>query len=257
MPVKYIILTIGGTVILFTLTIFVIAFIFISKRKHFSYLKEKEFLANKFSQTLLQTQLEIKEQILAQVSQEVHDNLGQIASLIKINLLTLELDNSAKASVKIKEATDLTRRLIADLKSLSVSLSSDGIARTGLVAAIEAEAARLNNTGQFMASFRQEGEMPEMDNGKAIILYRMVQEVLNNMIKHSGAKHINILLTKAENLFILALSDDGAGFNMQEKMNSGGAGLLNLQNRAKLIHAELSINSSSGNGTQVTIKLPL
>ena len=243
--------------ILFFLAGYLIYFLYWYQKKQQKHILEKQIIEVKFQEQLLQSQLEIKEQILTHVSQEVHDNLGQIASLIKINLLTLELGDSAKAAVKIKEATDLTRRLIADLKSLSVSLSSDGIARTGLVAAIEAEAARLNNTGQFMASFRQEGEMPEMDNGKAIILYRMVQEVLNNMIKHSGAKHINILLTKAENLFILALSDDGAGFNMQEKMNNGGAGLLNLQNRAKLIHAELSINSSSGNGTQVTIKLPL
>ena len=220
--------------------------------------KEKERIQSQFAQTLLQTQLEIQEQTLQHIGYELHDNLGQVASLIKINLNTLNLNDTAKAAEKIETTKDLTRQLIADLKSLSVSLGADRIAKTGLAKALETEVERLNKTGQFTASLIQEGNIPAMDNDKAVILYRMAQEILNNMVKHSGATQITVLLNASENLFTLAFNDDGVGFDIEEKMkSSGGAGLLNLHNRARLINAQLILQSTPGNGSSATIELPL
>ncbi|MBC7888662.1 MAG: hypothetical protein H7Z13_12345 [Ferruginibacter sp.] len=210
-----------------------------------------------FNHELLQTQIEIQEQTLQQVSRELHDNLGQVASLIKINLSTLQFSNPEKAIEKIEDTKDLTRQLIADIKSLSVSLGSDRIAQVGLVKAIEIEVERLNKTGQFSASYELRGTAPVIDNDKSLILYRMAQEVLNNIIKHSRARHINILLHVNENIFILAFNDDGIGFNAEEKMNASGAGLHNLKSRAVLINAQLHIESLPGNGSSVTIALPV
>ena len=96
-----------------------------------------------------------------------------------------------------------------------------------------------------------------MTNDKATILYRMAQEVLNNMVKHSRAKKITVLLNASEKLITLVISDDGIGFSISEKMNSGGAGLSNLQNRAALIKATLLMQSTPGNGSQTTIELPV
>ena len=140
---------------------------------------------------------------------------------------------------------------------MSVSLGADRIAKTGLAKALETEVERLNKTGQFNASITLEGNIPAMDNDKAVILYRMAQEILNNMVKHSGATQITVLLKASENLFTLAFNDDGVGFDVAEKMNSGGAGLQNLQNRARLINAQLILQSTPGNGSSVTIELPL
>jgi signal transduction histidine kinase len=122
---------------------------------------------------------------------------------------------------------------------------------------LETEIERINRTEQFIARFEQEGNITALDNDKATILYRMVQEVLNNMIKHSGAKHITLKLSATENLIILALRDDGKGFDPEERSKNGtGAGLHNLHKRANLINAKLTMQSSIGNGTQVTIELP-
>ena len=85
----------------------------------------------------------------------------------------------------------------------------------------------------------------------------MVQEVLNNMVKHSNAKHIDVTAGITENLYILALNDYVDGFEIKEEMNSGGAGLHNLYNRAGLIKAQLSINSTVNKGTHISIALPL
>ena len=83
----------------------------------------------------------------------------------------------------------------------------------------------------------------------------MSQEIINNIIKHSGAKRIVVSLNATAKLLTLAFSDDGVGFDKEEKIKSGGSGLMNLQSRAKLINAQLNIKSSPGSGTVVSIEL--
>ena len=244
----------GGTVLLMLVSIVIIAVIKYQNRIY-KHRKEQAQLHAKFSQTLLESQLEIQEQTFRHISAELHDNLGQVASLIKINLFTIDLNDAAKAKDKIDNTKELTRQLLTDIKSLSVSLSSDKIAKTGLSQALATEVERLNKTGQFIATFTEVGHLPIIDNDKATILYRMVQEILNNMVKHSRAKKISVVLSASEKYINLALSDDGIGFSISEKINSGGAGLTNLQNRAVLINATLYVQSAPGNGSKTTIEL--
>lgn len=218
---------------------------------------EKQTLRAEFSQTLLQSQLEIQEQTLQHISREVHDNLGQVASLIKINLNTLNLDDPAAARPKLETTKDLLRQMIGDLKALSVRLSGDRIARSGLIKALETEVERMNKTGVFETTWKADVPDLQLESDKEIILYRMTQELLNNIIKHSGATQVFITVTATEKFFILAISDNGAGFDVEDKKRNGGAGLQNLQNRARLINATLDLQSETGKGTRVTIELPL
>ena len=246
------------SIISFVLFIVLVLFFAISlsiryrKRK-----KENEYLKIQFSQTLLRSQLEIQEQTLQHVSHELHDNLGQVASLIKINLNTLQFSDIGKATEKIENTKNLTRQLITDLKALSVSLGSDHLSKTGFLKALEIEVDRLNKTGEFAATLTTQLEEVNISPDKAIILYRMVQELLNNAIKHSKAKHINLILHNQENKYILAINDDGVGFDTEAAGNNTSAGLKNLQGRALLINAKLNLLSAAGKGTQVTIELPL
>lgn len=246
---------IAGTIALIVLVLFIISFLLVYQKRRKSHIQEMAEANLSFSQTLLQSQLEIQEQTLRHISHELHDNLGQIASLIKINLNTIPFYDIPKAQQRIEDTKELTRQLITDLKALSVSLGGDRISQMGLARALEIEVERLNKTEEFTASFMQEGMLPSLGADKATILYRMAQECINNMVKHSLAKKINVFLKTNENLVTLVLSDDGVGFNVDEQMQTIGAGLKNLQNRAKLINAELSIISTPGNGSTVNIQL--
>jgi signal transduction histidine kinase len=209
-----------------------------------------------FASTLLQSQLEIREQTLQHVGRELHDNLGHMASLIKINLTTLNLANPDTAAEKVEATKELTRQLLTDLKALSRSIGPDRISRLGLVKAIEQEVANINKTGEFRADYQTDGIIPSLPDDKLIILFRMIQEILQNMVRHSQAKNISLILIGTEKSLNLKLSDDGTGFNVEEKLQGEGAGLHNLINRAKLISAEFSIQSSLSKGTQITINLP-
>nr|HPM32345.1 histidine kinase [Chryseolinea sp.] len=252
-----IILVVSITLIFLIAGLFLVIYVNVYNEKKGSYLEEKKILKQQFERAFLQSQLEIKEQTLQHIAYELHDNLGQVASLIKINLCTLQLNDPAKAGQKIEDTKELVRQLIMDLKTLSVSLNSDRVAQLGIVNGLENEVERLNKTGQFTATLKQGGSIPMLDANTTIILFRMAQEILNNIVKHSGAKRIDITLQASENLFTLVCRDDGVGFDREEKIGNGGSGLLNLQNRAKLIHAHLTIRSSHENGTTVSIELPI
>lgn len=248
----------AGIIVFVVLTSLVIFILLFYQKKRFLHNKKLLEMEKQYREELLQVQLETQEQTLQYLSDELHDNLGQVASLIKLNLHTLQLSDDSKDKEKLDATIQLTRSLIADMKSLSVSLGSDHIARTGLYRAIEMEVERVNKTGQFVAVFKRENEVPDISNDKAIIIYRMVQEVLNNIVKHSSAKQLTVRVRTTENLVILAISDDGKGFDVENKMKNGnGAGLYNLKKRAALIGADFTILSTPGNGTKITIGLPL
>ncbi len=219
--------------------------------------RENETLRVQFSEQLLKSQLEIQEQTLQYVSRELHDNIGQVASLIKINLNTLQPANPDAFDTKINNTKDLVKQLITDLKILSSGLNGDKMNKVGLLKALQNEADRINKTGVFAARFVQQGDVPAIHGDQAIILYRMVQELLNNALKHSEAKEITIHANlDRNNRFILTISDDGKGFDVAEKlkdMDDTGNGLLNLQERAKVINASIEFQSLPGKGSTTII----
>ena len=248
---------VAGSIVLITLAAFIIAFILLYQRRRRLYINEMKNAKLIFSQTLLQSQLEIQEQTLQHISNELHDNIAQVASIIKMNLHTIKLNDIAKAEQKLEDIRDLTKQLIGDIKALSVNLNGERIVHIGLCKALETEIERINKTELFIASFERDDNIVSLNDDKVIILYRMVQEILNNMAKHSNAKEIKLKLFSNENLLTLAISDNGDGFDVDEKMKNGtGAGLHNLKKRAALINANLIINSIIGSGTNVIIELP-
>src|SRR5688572_890805 len=117
------------------LGLFIILLSILYSRKQVRNRKEKERAQEQFRQMLLQSRLEIREQTLQYLSRELHDNLGQIASLIKINLHTIKVSDPEKAIQKIENTKELTIQLITDIKLLSVSLGADRITQGGLAKA--------------------------------------------------------------------------------------------------------------------------
>lgn len=248
---------VAGTLLFFLLCVFIVAFAALFRRKRQQFKIEQQNLQAKFAETLLRSQLEIKEQTLQHIGYELHDNLGQMASLIKINLTTLQLEDPVHAATKIEDTKDLVRQLILDLKSLSVDLNGNRIAQLGLIRAIESEVEKLNKTGRFRVVLEGNGLTPLLSANTTIILFRMLQEIINNAVKHSEATRISIRFHVTEHLFTLVITDDGVGFNLKEKIASGGSGLINLKNRAKLINANLLIESSPNAGTSISIELSM
>ncbi|MBP6024700.1 sensor histidine kinase [Ferruginibacter sp.] len=213
---------------------------------------EKMKMQTQFQQELLQTQIEIQEQTLKTISEEIHDNVGQILSLAKLNLNTL--DNTADQ--KIQDTKNLVSKAINDLRNLSRSIHGDRIAQLGLQQSIEDELNILQNSGQFTTALKIVGNHYKLDPQKEMVLFRIVQEALNNAVKYSKAKNITVQLNYQPQIFSLTISDDGIGFNVAAlPASKTGIGLTSMQNRAALIGGAFTITSAAGNGTIINIEL--
>jgi two-component system NarL family sensor kinase len=209
----------------------------------------------------MSTQLEIQEQTLKNISQEIHDNIGQVLSLAKLNLATTDIDQKEAARQKVDDSKNLVAKAIQDLRDLSKSLNTDYVTDMGLARSIEYELEMLKKTGSFDTDFEIEGGVYKLEKQKELILFRIVQEVLNNVIKHAKASRIAIKLCYQADHFSLKVMDNGQGFdlnNLQDKQNpSRGLGIKNMHNRASLIGGKFSITSIMTEGTSVDIRLPV
>jgi len=240
---------------------FMISFVMLYRFRLNRHIREKVERENSFKQTLLQTQLEIQEQTLKNISQEIHDNIGQVLSLAKLNLGTMDVEQPEKLQQKIEDSRMLVGKAIQDLRDLSKSLDADQIKARGLNRAIEYELEMIKKTGSYDTQFNVVGTPYKLDAQRELILFRIVQEILNNIIKHAKASTIEVRLGYEPHELFIDISDDGSGFDLQllneRNKENPGQGIRNMHNRAKLINAGFSMSSTIGKGTIVTIHLPI
>jgi len=218
-------------------------------------IREKEALKVAYEQTILKTQLEIQEQTFHNVSQEIHDNIGQVLSFVKLNLGTAIGLSPTEKDEKITASKELVAQAIGDLRDLSKSLSFDHIATNGFTETIKTEVNRINKSKLAEVTFSLSGEYYSLGEQLELVLFRIMQESVNNALKHSGAKYLTVGLQYTPELFTLTVSDDGSGFDHKQAMSKNGSGLKNIQNRAQLIGAEYKIDSAVGKGSQITVTL--
>lgn len=221
-------------------------------------LSENELMKAHFSQELLRTQLEIQEQTLKNISQEIHDNIGQTLSLAKLNLSTIDLEKKEGAELKISNSKDLVSKAIIDLRSLSKTLHTDSILSAGLLKAIQFELEQIDKAGIFHTELLHNGPGIKNDPKKELIIFRIVQEALNNIIKHSGATLIKIHIENIPGYLILNIEDNGCGFEATAQHDFiTGSGLRNMRSRAQLIGGSFDIQSNAVSGTHLKITIPI
>jgi signal transduction histidine kinase len=256
---------IGLTIIISTFLLLIVGalivrYIFLFQRKRYQHQQELIEMRETFTQTLLQSKLEIQEQTLDHISKELHANFSHLVSLININLSEILPDSSAKMKENIIETKSLAKQLLSELKALSVSLNTDHIMHIGFVKALDNELGRLVKTKRYQVTFTKAGDEYRLSPEKEIILFRLSQEVLNNVLKYSKAKNIVATLIFSNTSFELKIADDGIGFDTElahkQTAEKESTGLLNIQKRAKLINAVVAIRSHPGDGTEVQIIVP-
>jgi two-component system NarL family sensor kinase len=237
---------------------FIIVYIFIYNRRKKRHIEEKEMMKLTFDSELIKSQLEVQEQTMQTIGADLHDNIGQLLSLTSLTLNSIELDNQPKARQKIDAAIDLTVRSIKEMRLLGKLLQGDQLMVLGLTEAIRYEVNFMERSGHFEISYTIEGEPPANNNpDKDLIVFRILQEILNNIIKHAIATEININLEYLSDRLKLEVSDNGIGFNADDlPAQQSGMGLHNIRKRAGIIGGEVSINSAPGGGTQIIITIP-
>lgn len=216
---------------------------------------EKQQMQTRFTEELLQTQMEIQEQTFKNISQEIHDNVGQVLTIAKLHLSAFPVVNDEQVD-KVKETRGLIGKALDDLRNLSHSMHGDRIAALGLLKSLETELVILENTKQFDIQLQTAGTSYSLHPQKEMVIFRIVQECLNNAVKHSHAKRITVEVHYKPDVFSLIISDDGKGFDLQTLQSSeAGLGLQNMQNRATLIGGYLTIHSTYSTGTKISFEI--
>lgn len=245
-----------GSVIIITLSVFLLLFFTVFFNRKNKLLIEKEMMKANFNQTLLQSQLEIQEQTFNSISQEIHDNVGQILSLAKVQLNIIGEGETVNQEL-VSGAKENISKALTDLRDMAKGLSSDRIRVLGLDESIQQEVTRINKAGILSIQFETNGQIREIEAQKQLILYRVIQECIQNIIKHANANAVVVDFNYREHCLRILVSDNGKGFNFQEEqLHHHGLGLMNLYKRMELIGGHVKIESEPGQGTKVHIKLP-
>jgi len=212
-PVKVIInVIITASIFLCILGGFIIVFIKLFEKTKKNFTLEKENINKEFETQLLKTQLEIQEQTFKTVSQEIHDNIGQVLIFVKLMINTIELTDTEAAGKKLQESKILVGKTIQDLRELSKTMNTDFINDVGLVASIERQLAFLKKSGLYKTRLHVSGDAHEMPPQNTLMLFRIVQELMNNIVKHAEAGSVEVEINNSHDILQLIISDDGRGF---------------------------------------------
>ena len=200
------------------------------------------------------------EQERMRLSRELHDELGQRVALLSIELGLLNKQMAthsdamrAQAARLAWEATEIGNAL----QRLSHNLHPARLEQLGLRRSIETLCHELSDTKQIAIDV-QITEVPDgIGLDTSLCLYRIAQEALNNVLKHSGAAHAVLGLGQDARAIVMSIADDGAGFDPADVRRKGRLGLISMRERARLVHGTLAVTSQPGHGTRLEVRAPL
>ncbi|HWA05898.1 MAG TPA: sensor histidine kinase [Ignavibacteria bacterium] len=250
-----------GIVLGLLLVGFIVTILFLYQRRKYRQEQELAKLKDTYDREALRSQLEIQENTFKTISQELHDNIGQMLSVVKLSLSVLPMDKDHPAYEPLQQSRMVLNKAIIDLSDLTKSLHSDRIAELGLPESVRFELASVKKAGIVDTTCTITGTEFSLNSQKEIFLFRIFQELLHNILKHAKATRIIVHLTYSlDGIFTMEVKDNGIGFDLEAKRNTtaagSGVGLKSLLNRSKLIGATLTIESEPGKGTAVFVRLP-
>ncbi|MBU6158135.1 MAG: sensor histidine kinase [Bacteroidetes bacterium] len=236
-----------------------ISIVLILNQKKFHFKKKLVKVESDFQKSMLLTQLEIQEQTFQQISREIHDHIGQRLSLARLYINEYSSHSDSDQLDSVHESSSLIEEAISDLKQLSRSLTANLIRDEGLLHALKLEINRVNKVTSIDINFFQEGDLPFMSSENELILFRIIQESLQNIIRHAEASKVDIHLIHCTEQLSLIIKDDGKGFDPEAQASpkpGTGAGLANMRNRAALLQGAMKIIAQPGQGTTLQFIFP-
>ena len=211
--------------------------------------KEKEI---QFQKTLNASILETQEQLLNSISQDLHDDAGQQLTVINFQLENLKLDINDDKN-KLEAVSTSVAQLANSLRKISHSLNPNWLENIGFINAIKSETNRISsNKGIEIITNVNDNIYPKINHEIEIVIFRIFQETINNILKHAKASRIEINISTSPKL-IIEIADNGKGFNDDDEGFTDSIGLKNCKSRAKLINFDYHINSEIGRGTRVLL----
>jgi len=243
------------TLMVLLLIVVIIVIISIFQNRKVKFLYDQKEAEKRFEDEIAKSQLETQEQTLQNISWELHDNVGQLLSVAKMQLNMLQPDVANGQKTILDDTSEIISKSLQEIRSLSKLLNPETVKNMGLEKSIELELQRFNRLKFLDANLNIIGNEVSIDKKDEIILFRILQEFLSNTVKHSKAPKLDVTLTYTNDNLTIKAQDFGVGFD--EKEIEKGSGLINMKSRAKLIDTEFSLLSKKDKGVVLTLVYPL
>ena len=223
-----------------------------ARRRKKMFLQE-QLMESRFREELLRSVLEMQEHTFQSLSREIHDNVGQLLSLAKLNLNILSLEQVHND--KLLAIKELVTNAITELRYLGTAYHADSIIDLGLIPAISYQVEQLQRTGMFTVAYYSNVDHIPTSKSTRLLLYRVIQEAFNNIIRHSSATAIQVSILEEAAGLKISIRDNGKGFNPGSPDHHQGIGLKSMEQRVAMTGALLEIESIKGKGIAITIIL--
>ncbi len=254
--VSIIVIAIG---LLLFMAIAVVLFFYFSRKKILKTQLEKANLELSYQKELLQATLVTQEEERARIAQDLHDAISS-----KLNVVSLQANMLSDKNIAAEEANKLgqgivkiTNTVLESSRKIAHDLLPPTLDKFGLQPALEELIEELEETKRFSIDSKitiPHGLLPPHEE---LHLFRVVQELFNNAIKHSEATKLKLLCTNEKNVLTLHYKDNGKGFDVNQSKEKLGLGMSGIENRSQLLNGSLSVVSQPNKGVEVILKIPV
>lgn len=239
-------LIVSGTFLTAMMGTFIVAMVVLHRQRQVQNRQKIDNLKSEYEKTLLNIENEIQHETLAHVGRELHDNIGQLLSLAKLNLNSPKLEKQA-------EGKEFITQIIKEVRALSKTLNLDWVEEMTMDDFIRQQLQRIESTGYCQTIFDTDHSFNELPKESKLVMIRVIQECLNNAIKHASPDQIHIKIYKEGSVRKIEIIDDGRGFDTS--VQSKGSGMTNLKKRMETIGGTIILSSVLGKGTHITLSL--
>jgi two-component system, NarL family, sensor kinase len=210
---------------------------------------------SKWQQARIAAEINTLENERKRIAADLHDELGPMLSAIKLQINHLEPSDDTETAILEKSSSQIDG-IIQRFREISYDLLPNTLVRKGFIKATEEFIGKLKILHTLKIDFSSDGF--SLSPEREVNLYRVVQEIIHNTIKHAKASTLTINISKKNKTILLQTCDNGIGFNYTEKsLMAKGLGLLNLQSRAELLGGQLIVVTQPGSGTMFEIEIPV
>ena len=241
-----------GILLSIALTCLIFLFCLALIKLYIKKIKEHNQKELNFQKELNTTIIETQEQVLNNISQDLHDDAGQQLTYINFQLENLKLDRP-EINPQLEPLSQSVGNLSQSIRTISHSLNNQLLMQQDIIKAITTEVERLQKYPKINFILQVEEPIRKVfTTNEKIVIYRIFQEIINNTLKHAKATEITIEIT-ASDYFSMTIQDNGMGFDNTQPSNTQSLGLFNMKNRASILDYELTIQSTVGEGTRICL----
>jgi signal transduction histidine kinase len=246
-----------GVILLLLMAVSLLLFFFFSRKKIIEKELEKKSAEIEHQKDLIHATILTQENERSRIARDLHDDISSKLNVIHLNSnLLLDGELSAEEYSEVTKSTiDITNRTLESARKIAHDLLPPILDKFGLKSAVEELADDFNTTKKILISYKLKYPKKHLNKTQELHFFRILQELINNSIKHGKAKNINLVLEIKNSKLHFNYSDDGIGFDLKRAEIQKGLGMKNIESRIELLNGTVKVTSTINNGVIYIINI--